>query len=96
MSGHAGLLVSRIAFSHQYHRDGSLDHPKHMFKLMGKKIMTILFSYSFLLWTYHVFNGLKAGVGYKSYLTLVTLGPELCTLVLVWLITEEFVMYSME
>ena len=32
----------------------------------------------------------------RLYLTLVTLGPELCPLVLVWLITEEFVMYSME
>ena len=24
------------------HRDGSFEHPKHMFKLMGKKIITIL------------------------------------------------------
>ena len=23
-------------------RDGSFEHPKHMFKLMGKKIITIL------------------------------------------------------
>ena len=30
------------------------------------------------------------------YLTLVTLGPELCQLVLVWLITEVFVIYSTE
>ena len=32
----------------------------------------------------------------RLYLTLVTLGPELCPLVLVWLITEVFVMYSTE
>ena len=32
----------------------------------------------------------------RLYLTLVTLGPELCPLVLVWLITEVFVMYSPE
>ena len=32
----------------------------------------------------------------RLYLTLVTLGPELCQLVRVWLITEVFVMYSTE
>ena len=37
-------VVSRIAFSHQYHRDGSLEHPKHMFKLMGKKIIIQFYS----------------------------------------------------
>ena len=26
----------------QKNRDGSFEHPKHMFKLMGKKIITIL------------------------------------------------------
>ena len=32
----------------------------------------------------------------RLYLTLVTLGPELCQLVRVWLITEVFMMYSTE
>ena len=36
-------------------RDGSFEHPKHMFKLMGKKIITILCSKCFLIWSYPLF-----------------------------------------
>ena len=32
--------------------DGSFVHPKHMFKLIGKKIITILHSKNVLIWTY--------------------------------------------
>ena len=32
--------------------DDSFEHPKHMFKLIGKKIITILHSKNFLIWTY--------------------------------------------
>ena len=32
--------------------DGSVEHPKHVFKLMGKNLMTILRSIFFLNWTY--------------------------------------------
>ena len=32
--------------------DASFEHPKHMFKLMGKKIITILHSISSIIWTY--------------------------------------------
>ena len=55
-----------------------------------------------LLVKYHpvvtVMFGLYQGFMKKDrlYLTLVTLSPELCQLVLVWLITEVFVMYSPE
>ena len=31
---------------------GSFEHPKHMFKLMGKEINTILGSQTILIWTY--------------------------------------------
>ena len=32
--------------------DGSVEHPKHMFKLMGEKIITLLNSKCFLIWNY--------------------------------------------
>ena len=36
------------------HRDGSFEHPRHMFRLMDKKIITILCNFFFLLnWPYH-------------------------------------------
>ena len=31
-----------LYFSSKTYVDGSFEHPKHMFKLMGKKIITIL------------------------------------------------------
>ena len=34
------------------HRDGSFEHPKHMFELMDKKIITILCKLFFLNWPY--------------------------------------------
>ena len=33
-------------------RDGSLEHPKYMFKLMDKEIITILGAQTILIWTY--------------------------------------------
>ena len=33
-------------------RDGSFEHPKHMFELMDKKIITILRIYFWLNWPY--------------------------------------------
>ena len=35
-------------------RDGSFEHPKHMFKLMGKEINTILGAQTIFIWT-HVY-----------------------------------------
>ena len=32
--------------------DGSFEHPKHMFKLMGKEINAILGGQTILIWTY--------------------------------------------
>ena len=34
------------------HQNGSFEHPKNMFKLMGKKIMTIVYTKILLRWTY--------------------------------------------
>ena len=34
--------------------DGSFEHPKHMFKLIGKEIITILPSWNFLIWIYGI------------------------------------------
>ena len=34
-----------------FHRDGSFEHPKHMLKLMDKKIFTILLSNILFIWT---------------------------------------------
>ena len=36
--------------------DGSFEHPKHMFQSIGKKIVTILCSKSFLIWPYGHFT----------------------------------------
>ena len=38
------------------HRDGSFEHPKHMFNLMDKKIITILLSQILLNWPYGMAN----------------------------------------
>ena len=35
--------------------DGSFEHPKHMSKLMDKKIMTIFHIIMLLIWTYEEF-----------------------------------------
>ena len=32
--------------------DGSVEHPKHVFKLIGKEIITVLHSLNFLIWAY--------------------------------------------
>ena len=40
------------------HWDVSFEHPKHMFKLMGKKIFTILRQSNFLTWIYDPSQGL--------------------------------------
>ena len=47
------------------HWDGSFEHPKHMFKLMGKRIITIICSKYFLIstndcYTTFIFAGCKA------------------------------------
>ena len=34
------------------YRDGSFEHPKHMFKLMGKEINEILGAQTIRIWTY--------------------------------------------
>ena len=34
--------------------DGYFEHPKHMFKLMGKEINAILGAQTILIWTYGV------------------------------------------
>ena len=36
--------------------DGSFEHPKHMFKLMGKEINVILGASTILIWTYAGFQ----------------------------------------
>ena len=35
-----------------YSKEPSFEHPKHMFKLMDKKIFTIILSKNLLIWTY--------------------------------------------
>ena len=35
--------------------DGSFEHPKHMFQLMGKEINVILGVETVLIWTYEMF-----------------------------------------
>ena len=47
------FLIQNICFGYSKepsHRDSSFGHPKHMFKLMGKKIITILRSKNLLNW----------------------------------------------
>ena len=34
------------------HRDGSFEYPKHMFKLVGKKIIAIIRNFFLLNWPY--------------------------------------------
>ena len=36
--------IKVLVSSNPTHRDGSFEHQKHMFKLMGKNIITVLFS----------------------------------------------------
>ena len=51
--------------------DGSLEHPKHMFKLMGQKIITILRYFFLLDWPYdHPYQFMKAIIQrFRKYCT---------------------------
>ena len=43
--------------------DGSFEHPKHMFKLIGTEINAILAAQTILIWTYvQIENFLEKGV----------------------------------
>ena len=46
------LNLAALLTYNQYHRDGSFEHPKSMFNLMDKKIITILHLKSLLNWPY--------------------------------------------
>ena len=45
--------------------EGSFEHPKHMFKWMGKEINAILGAQTILIWTYANFNDVH--VLYSTY-----------------------------
>ena len=45
--------------------DGSFEHPKHMFRLLGKKIIVILCPKCLLNWTYDLLNGHSALIKWK-------------------------------
>ena len=47
--------------------DGSFEHPKHMFKLMGKKIMAILRKLCLLNWPYGVTENHFSYFSTKTY-----------------------------
>ena len=54
----------------------SFEHPKHMFKLMGKEIITILCSQIILIWTYGIYTNCMMNVLYldvKIYLNKIVL-----------------------
>ena len=48
------FFISQPKHIERSHRDGSFEHPKHMFKVMDKKIIAILHKLFFLNWPYGI------------------------------------------
>ena len=46
------VLKRTVSMRRFFYQDGSFEHPRHMFKLMNKKIIAILHSKILLNWPY--------------------------------------------